>query len=771
MTATPLPVTSYGYPMASYGTATGRWTVSPPDSVVTDEWGTFRIELGAYWDPSSGTAVLGSPGTDITTVNGVPTIIDMLTFALPYGEMSGQLTLPGLTPFDGGIDWPYSPGTFIDIYRVLPAAAAGTYGTAEVPYWHGYIASVEMADGAGLSSSVSLQLMGALFGEASMRAHQPVMLDDDRDIGTSLGQALDVLAYSRPLTPYLGFAFTSTTTGIETRHRGSRGEMVLDFCDEMLGLAQDPTGQYSIFRDYTGSPTRPRARCYNLALKSDDLAGALQQNYIFAGGYGVALSITQDITEGGVNAIYGEGLSPTDSAGNGGDRWRNARYPLLTPSAPAYPDRISGSDYPLTTGDVDADFTVDVVTQLQAQLRMAGQPDVQITGTFDTDTAIAISAAKDDAGWVNTTGTVANDAEWDLLFSADAATGTTDLSSGYFRPLAEVSTSQKYTFRTDGAVTGDNPLYEYRLRVERTISFADQISKSRARTYARRVVNQSTVNGTGSLWAGTITLTSDPTDELGNARSRLDIREGSWIRVNNLNDGTYRDFHISSVSVAAEMDSVPVTLTVSEVAWDLLDLSTRMDRNREAHTDPAKSFYSLRNRPNRAFRDVTGWDAESGAGVIAPVDLTANQWNVVRMIGAQRGSIGAISLTTTSSPTSFAFAMFGGSVAGTALDTLIPLPLGTVAGGYDSHWAVPSKQDTLESMRFIEAWGSYGEAAGYWPGSQSVGTALSAGTVTGRMVDALAWDFVSADPPFLWAAFWPTADCTIHGTARVLIEE
>jgi hypothetical protein len=764
----PVQVAAYGYPMAEL--VDGHWVVGPPDSVVTSTWGTFRIEVGALWDceyvPSTHEyPTVTTAGTDITTINGVPTLIDSLSFGAPYRELTGQLTLPSLSPFDAAA-W-LVPGAFVDIYRVLTAEDAITYGVAELGYWHGFVASIESADGPGLSAGVSLQLLGALFGEIGMRAHQPTMLDDDRDVGLSLGQALNVKAYSRPLPPFLGFAYTSATTSITTRHRGSRGQTVLDFCDEMLGLAQNSTGQWTIDREYGATFPETVPRTYDLFAKPQDLASAVQQSTVFAGGYGVALSLTRDLTTGGLNAIYGEGLSPT-VAGVGGDRWRNAKYPMLTATAPAYPDRNVGTTYPLVITDADSDFTDDVITQLSSQLRLAGWPAVQITDVFDYGLQAAIFSVKEETGWANTDPSIASDAEWDLMWQS--GTGFTDLSSGFFRPLAEVPESQPYLFATDGDVIGQNDTgatkFDGRLRVEQTMSFSDNITKERARIYARRVVNQSAA---GCPWSGTITLTSDPTDENGDPRSRLDISAGQWLHVNNLAGGTYLDFAVAAVSVAPETEGCPVTLTVSEKPWDLLDLSTRLDRDREARTDPAKSFYSLRSRPARPFRDAVGWDAESGAGIIAPTVLAAG-WNVVKFVGAQRGSLAAISAQTYTPASKFALAFFGHAVTTGDLDGWVadPLAENTTHKGL-SWWSEAAIQTDLDAHGFIEAWGEFGKACSYSPAAEDNDPVPS---VTGKVSDAASMTFVSFDPPYLWAAIWiPTGTPKFKLTARVVIEE
>lgn len=80
MTLTPIRYGAYGYPMAEQ--VDGRWVIPAPDSLQQDTWGTFRIEAGATWNVA-GTATKTAAGTDVTTVNGVPTLVTSLPTVSP----------------------------------------------------------------------------------------------------------------------------------------------------------------------------------------------------------------------------------------------------------------------------------------------------------------------------------------------------------------------------------------------------------------------------------------------------------------------------------------------------------------------------------------------------------------------------------------------------------------------------------------------------------------------------------------------------------------
>jgi hypothetical protein len=609
-------------------------------------------------------------------------------------------------------------------------------------------------------------LTGALYGEASVRQHQPLMLDTAYDVGSWAGRALDYALYDRPFSPFTRFTFESDTTGIEVRYRGSRGQSTIDYLDELLALAQDQTNQWTISRAYRsyGTLDAPRPRHYYIRAKSPDYDTAIQQNVVYMGGYGIAVSLSQDVTEA-PNAIYGEGVHPVGTSDLSGSRWRNSVYPMLGGTVPTYPDRISGADYPITTGDTDGLFTTDVLTQLTSQLRLGGYPDVTIGTVFTSTVGSAIVDWKQDIDYANSNANIGGTAEWAKLF--ESGTGYTDLSSGWFKPLAWDRAVSKYIYTASGDVAGTAADYDPNiLRVETTISYGENVPKKRARINAQRLTFTGTVPVTG-----TITLTSDPEDGPGlTGRSRFDIREGGWLYLDNWTGGnTSIQFYIAGVTHSPE--AFTTTLTVSTIPFDLLDLSTRLERNRSAKTDPAKSFYSQRTSTTRPFRSAVGWDAESGAGTVPRFSAAGSAWTVQRFIGAQYGQIGAL-LVNTAPDAAYCFAVFGGSVSSEFLDALVPAPLGSVTGDYPSHWQHPDNLDALGTAGFIEAWGSLGEAAGYYPGAESIGAGTAAGSVTGRLEDAGSWSFASYEPPWLWAAIWPRTSVTkVAADLRIIQDE
>lgn len=721
------------------------------DALVVEEWGELRVEIGAVWDCSYTATThelptVTTPGTDYTAFRGKAIRVESLAFGEPYGETTGLLTIPAVSVFDD-VDTLFPRFVNVDVYRVLPAPLAALHGRSEVPYWCGFVASFDRSDGKGLTSGVSLHLVGALHGETSLRQHQPIMIEEATapDVGTQLGRCLHPASYSRPLAPFR-FYFESTETAIRIRHRGSRGQKVAEYLDELLALAQEGSHQWTISRAYDGDGF-PQARKYTLREKP---AAGIEQLTVTAGGYGVSLSMSRDDTEA-PNAYYVEGIAED------GSRYRNAKFPMLTPVAPEHPSRLTGSTYPIGLGDVDADFTADVITQLQYQLRGAAYPDVEVNGTFDADTVAAVEAYQDAMGLTDD-GQIGSNGEWDAVWATGAADN--ELGSGYFQPIALDHRAEPWTYYPNGAVSGDNDTggtaYDGRMRVEEMISGGDKVRKSRLRKYAKKRL----AAAADEPWIGSVTLTADP-EEMG----RLSIREGSRITIANFEGGL--DFHVAGVSHSPEGSGAPTTLTLARTAFDLLDLSTRIERNRAARENPGKSFYAQKNRVSRPFRDAVGWDKESGAGLIAPVVLAADTWNRIRFVGGQRGTIEMIRAWTKGDACTYAIAVFGSDVDVADLNALIPNPLAEEPDGY-GWFHHPDNEATLDGWHLVEAWGEFNGAAGYAPGRDGQ---TPAAALTGRLKDELAWQFASLDPPFLYGYVYPTAVCTFSAEMRMAVEE
>jgi hypothetical protein len=207
---------------------------------------------------------------------------------------------------------------------------------------------------------------------------------------------------------------------------------------------------------------------------------------------------------------------------------------MLNGTVPTYPDRISGSDYPITTGDTDGLFTTDVITQLTSQLRLGGYPDVTIGTAFTSTVGSAIVDWKSDIGYGTSTRTSAAPRSGPSSSSRAPATPTSPRAGSSRSHGTSWSPSTSTPHPATSRAT--RPSYDLKTSCawKRTISYGENISKKRARVNARRIVNSG-----ARVTIGTITLSSDPVDETPAGRSRFDIREGGWIQLNNF-PGGYR---------------------------------------------------------------------------------------------------------------------------------------------------------------------------------------------------------------------------------------
>lgn len=730
-------------------TVNGTWTLKPVTCTRGDV-GSFRVEIGAVWDiagdtelpPDERVPIVTTPGVDITQVSGVRSLIQSMTWGEPYGELDAAIELPRVRVFDAP-EW-LLEGANIDIYRVLPPAEAALAGRDEVPHWHGWVANDPVASGAGVKVGVTLRCLGALFGEITHRVHQPVMKSASRDVGQILQMSLAPQDYSRPFNLFR-FKFTAATTGINIRRRGSRGQMIVNYVDEILGLAQDDDGQWTVGRvfDADGYPV---ARSYVLRRKGGSWLTAVQATTFTVDGYGIDTSGVRDLTTS-PDSIYGEGVNPLVN-GKGGDRYRNAKYPADFPSQPAYPDRLTGPTYPVTMGDTDGDFTDTVISQLQYALRLGSYPDVEITGEFDVDTATALIELQTDAG-VTVTGEVGSDADWDTIFAT--VVDSADMDSGYFRPFSVVREAEQYLVAPNGAVLGPNPDYDRRLRIERFIAWGKDIRFKDARVFARRLAQQSLG---GVPFVGDVKWTSDPEE-----MSRYQVREGGWTRGSGMR-GNLADLYVAAIRQEPEAPSAPVTVTGAERAWDLLDLQTRHARDYDALQSPVASFKSLRDTETNPYANSVGWDKESGAGLVPKFHHPGGQWVVVKMRAAQQGLIQAMTVKTRNDPCDHAIAIFGKEIDADGVAALVPDPFVTVEH-YGSPFKDPANDDALQAAGFINAWGQQGS-----PGGRSPGSGVDA-PITGDSIDEMNWPFVSWDPPDVWVAYYAMLECDITSRFKV----
>lgn len=644
-------------------------------------------------------------------------MLDSYSYQEPYGEGSAQITFPQITEFDnlgsGDVSW-LKVGADVTINRV---AADGTV----TPKWCGFIMNLEVAfgqDGGG----VTAQCSGAFAGEIALRMMRPEFFNSERDIAQQLKRILS----NTPLTnqtpnPWL-YRFTFNDPSpiyITSRKGGSRNQTILDYCDELLAIAQDPTDnvQWTIGRKFAGGVYQERQ--YELRKKSNGTTWTVQ-----AGGRGVSLNLSNDLSDH-VNAVYGEGVSPR------GERWRNAKYPDLK-------DQPEPENLPLMFGDENDD-----VYAWQMEMLSDGY-QVGRDGIFGNDDYYACTELQAKYG-LTQTGEV-DQATWDKTFQNSSATV---LKSAYFAPIAHRKEVEPNDYSVNGAIIGSNADFDKSImRVERITSYGENTYKADAKKSARREPIFREVNYEDGWWHGDVTLMMDPQEG-----SRLDIKEGDTILLKDGVTGA-RLLHVVGLEVSPESDGLPVRLTVDVAKRDAMTVAMARSRNREARMDPAKNFINQR-RKSSVLGDVSGWDAESGAGQIHKRSLKSG-WNVFPVMLGQQGSIEYLDVQTYSPAQEFVFALFGDRVTVAQLDAWIGDPL---AKNSETNPQDPFKsnktvygikvQDFLDKNYFVEAWGTPDEPAGYWPASKGDNA-----TVTGKLRDEVGWSFAVSKPPWGYVAVW-----------------
>lgn len=682
-----------------------------PSGVVSEDWGKLRVVVG---------------GKNVTYFRGTETVVPGWSDQEPYGSGPAQVVFPQITELDslgtGALKW-LRAGADVDFYRVSPAGVRDA-----APLWSGYIKRFHMANSVN-DGALTAECSGAVQGSLGLILHQPRHNYDTKDIGR-----LMVHDMRHPGTR-IG-AFEEIETGIETRKRGSRSQYALDWIDELLSIAVTDDGDQWTLKRLPG-----QRRVVKLLLKDR----TTQHLTIHAGGRGVELDLAQDVTEQ-PNRIFGEGV------GHDGNRWRGAVFPNLKPeTVPPYPGT------PLDIGS-----TGDSVRVWQAEMNTdgyeVGTEFAYKSGEFTDVEADSARELQRRAG-LPVTGVV-NEATWDATWAngVDSA----NLGGARFDPIAWDVKTQRWLYTGNGSLKEANPAFDRRvLPVETLVSYGEGISKRRASRAARAQLAR---YGDDPGWFGTITLRVDPVE-----MSRLNIRAGMNIRVKFFGGTAGILMHIADVSPSLGDQSLPVTLTVDSKARDLTTIAELMAADRESRQDPARNYLNQRRRSAHVRDTVIGWDKESGMGTVPDRDLPAGQWTVIKIPAAQYGTILSTDLTVTPACKFYA-AVFGARVTPSRLDSVNPNP-GTARGDDYLPWDVPAIQDTLgrsnrTGMRLAMTWGNPGQAAGYWPGEEEKGH-----PPTGRLYDDASWSYISDDPPWIWLAVHPSADCTISGFLKNQVDE
>lgn len=700
------------------------WTPATPTAT---EWGQIRVTVDGkdvtFWRKNPAyptrqlTQVLDWQDTD------------------PYGSNNARLAFPQVTEFDavgeGDLAW-LAEGKRVRIDH-------HNNGARVKNLFIGFIDRLEITD-AGLTATCK----GDLLGRLALTLHQPpIGRRQVRDVGEAISRELGTYDGRGRFTliPQQG-----VETGIEVAVRGDRTMTRLGFIDYCLGMAIKADGDsLTVLPDPTEDATTYRMQWRDLTTVQATLS---------AGAHGVKVNLSRDIVDS-PNRIYGEGVSTT------GERWRGAVYPNLgDKTVPTFPTVGARG---MQLGDTDADTsTGSGVTVMVRELFGNGDlaADDKATHTFTQEVKEAVEDTQERAG-LPITGTV-DETTWQRIFSAEQPNQS--FAQAEFRPLAEDSALHKYRRAGDGTIIDLNPDFDVDLlAVEEFVNYGESTTKRQAKrnARARRLRNGG--------WAGTITLTQDPTE-----CSRFDLRAGNNIRLRHLK-GTGSDglrLHISSVQV--DWQSGAVTLAVATRGRHFLDLATRKQRNLEARRDPGYEFRHLLRRSAGTQDSISGWEGESGAGIVRPTAVTGGTWNEgIQVVAAEVGVISTLRLIA-DGPTLFYCWLSPYKYSPTMLNSRLGDPSVWVdEEEREDVWAANSEWllHDEEGRRMVEGWGTPDQPCGLGtkPYLNKSGN-RSKWPVTGKHYDDGSWDFWTQDN-FLWLYVWPAADTTIRGRMRIQLND
>jgi hypothetical protein len=295
-------------------------------------------------------------------------------------------------------------------------------------------------------------------------------------------------------------------------------------------------------------------------------------------------------------------------------------------------------------------------------------------------------------------------------------------------------------------------------RVERYFHFGTDLNRDEILSISQQYLDRDSDPG----WSGRITLTVDPEE----AMSRLELKAGQNIKLKYWagSGATGTVFHIAGCDHRLQGDKYVATLTVDTKARDLYALEEIIRRIKSGNS-PTRQLRAGRQSGIIADKSVP-WDGKQSGYYPASrawpsgaqtVSLTAGTWNTQRIMMAG----GPLTVVKSEFHASVA-AQFGVYVFDWNI-TSADLPTNPFA---DGAWDTPPDG-------FIVGWGTFGQHAGYWPGLESDGDA-----VTGVLIDETSWDIpprrgtaASNDgdvnnaslPPYLYVAIYAASTCTMWG--------
>lgn len=648
-------------------------------------WGTFRLFVG---------------GEDVTYFRSTPAQIGGYQLQEPYGYGPADFAFPQVTAFE--VDaWGVGDLAWFDMGRPAKLVKVDPAGVYVRDVWRGFITNVEVDD-----DGTRVQCDGEASGRLALRDKHDELFYWTKDIGPLLWRAFTQARLR--LTPHRGLE-----TGIEVYERGRAGGSLLDYCNQLLGEAQDDDGvQLTI---------HPTDRGYETVWKDRTTVDAT----VFYGAAGVNLRATRDLQEE-PTTIYGQGRNPD------GLVWVNGKYPgLIQGDAPDFPGTLSLGD---SGGDVQV---------LQAKLMGMGYLDASDADgvEFNAATEDAVEALQDDAGLAQTG--VVNAATWDSLF--DLGDTGFSLQQAHVAPLAQLPEVRKHDRTSNGSVAGFNEAYDpERPEVDRTIDFR-VMQKKRARKWSRKHLTNIHAN---PAWVGTLELSTDLAvgDHTHGTTpaplSRLDLTPGMNVRVRNFGDLL---FHVSGVNVDADQN---ITAAVDTHARDLMHIGQILERDRLARSRPAREF--LRDRRSTSAHSRIVEFSEVGGRLWNRVNLTGDRWSQpIPIIAGQSGTLNRVRAQVRDSECEFVMIATAKRVSRAWLNNLEANPFGANA------FRNQKVYDRADSERAILGiWGTPDEPGGYAPGSKTEGDPL-----TGLLLEDAGIPYYTFGQPVIWVSFFPRQDC------------
>lgn len=444
---------------------------------------------------------------------------------------------------------------------------------------------------------------------------------------------------------------------------------------------------------------------------------------IACGAPGIGHELNRDLSTA-PNVFFGEGIDLE------GCHWRNTRYPNLRPgSAPIF----NGTE--LKIGSTHADVRI-WETEMNARWSSA----IAIDGKFSPSDSNQCRRFQKQAG-LSETGTI-NAQTWAATFQVGS--NGADLNGAFYWPLAADARTERHLYNPMGNVIGANSSFDPQLvRIETHDHFGARVTKEEGIISAATRLRREKV----PAYTGTLTLLTDPIEGC-----RFEIRAGQNIKFKHHRGSgdAGRIFHISE----AEKDwtNLQVTLQVDEKARDWQTLAAIRQRYREG-TDPSgRSRRTYRNSSQVEDRRAI-WDCEAGGGTIPKHAIGASLWNVLRIPVGEAGQIVRAEFSTDSTAARLSVGVFDRPTTAAYLVSKSSLgPLELTNNG-DEYW------DQFEpDTGLIIAWGTEGQAGGYYPGLESEGDAT-----TGKLVDDASWYYETPNPPWVWVAMWSTVATNIQG--------